>query len=234
MKTLVVLFSIIALAFTPDGTNEFFERADSFFSKHVENGLIDYRGVDQTELSALVEDIATYNLDGVSDNEALAFYINAYNVLTIKNIIDNQLPKSPLDVPGFFDAVKHNVAGNSYTLNGIENDIVRPRFGDARIHFALVCGAVGCPPLTKEAFRPETLSKQLDKRTRAALNSPNFIKVDSEAGTLQLSEIFKWYLVDFGGSLESAHGYINKYRNNPIPDQYAKSYYTYDWKLNTQ
>jgi len=154
--------------------------------------------------------------------------------LTIKNVIDNNIPSSPLDVPGFFDTVKHTVAGKSVTLNNIENDIVRPRFGDARIHFALVCGAVGCPPLTKDAFRPATVSSQLERLTRAALNSSSFLKVNTDAQTLQLSEIFKWYLVDFGDSLDSALGYINKYRDNPIPSQYDKSYYTYDWKLNAQ
>jgi len=195
---------------------------------------VDYKAIDHTELNALADEIASYPLEGSSKDEALAFYINAYNILTVKNVLDNNIPASPLDVSGFFDGIEHNIAGKSMTLNNLENDVIRPQYGDARIHFALVCGAVGCPPLTKDAFRPATLSKQLDKRTRAAMNSSSFLRVDTQAQTLQLSEIFKWYLEDFGGSLESAHGFINQYRDNPVPDQYTKTYYTYDWKLNIQ
>jgi len=233
MKTTLLIF-VSLFAQLADGTSDFFDRADAFFSKHVENGLVDYKNIDRAELSALTEEIASFHLADNSSDEALAFYINAYNILTIKNVLDNDMPGSPLDVPGFFDEINHTIAGKSLTLNNLENDVIRPRFKDARIHFALVCGAVGCPPLTKDAFHPSTLSKQLDKRTRAAMNSSYFTRVDSEAMTLQLSEIFKWYLVDFGDSLESAHGFINRYRNNPIPDQYTKTYYTYDWKLNSQ
>jgi len=234
MKSFLLSLLIGLFAIQADGDQDFFERADTFFSKYVSNNLVDYRSIDRSELSALADEIAKYPLEGANKDETLAFYLNAYNILTIKNVLDNGIPDSPLDVKGFFDTVQHNVGGKSMTLNNLENDIIRPKYGDARIHFALVCGAVGCPPLTKDAFRPSTLSKQLDKLTRSALNSASFLRVDQEAKTLQLSEIFKWYLVDFGGSLESAHGFINKYRHNPIPDQYTKSYYSYDWKLNIQ
>ncbi|MEM6377537.1 MAG: DUF547 domain-containing protein, partial [Bacteroidota bacterium] len=171
-------------------------------------------------------------LDGLSAAEKQAFYINAYNLLVIEGAASNYPLKSVLDIGGFFDAKKKTVAGKKMTLNQLEKDRLLKVYKDARFHFVLVCGAIGCPPITNFAYRPETLEQQLATQTRKALNDPSFIRVDNSAKTVKLSQIFEWYPGDFGGSKSSAIEFINRYRNTAIPSDYKISFYTYDWTVN--
>ena len=79
--------------------------------------------------------------------QRLTFWINAYNALAIKGVLDNYPLKRVMDVEGFFDKVKYDIAGVEYTLNDIEKRVIRPTFGDLRIYFTLVCASVSCPNL---------------------------------------------------------------------------------------
>lgn len=235
----ILRISIIALLFTFAGTtmqgqNAFFDETSTFLSENVKSGKVDYSSIaaDRTELDKLVTMIADYN--SIGKEKDLAFYLNAYNVLVIKSVVDNYPIKSPLDVPGFFDKTLHNVCGQEITLNGIENDIIRPVYGDARVHFALVCAAKGCPKIKGKAFTPSNYKLVLDGNTKAAMNDRAFIKVDEGNKTVQISKIFEWYKVDFGTTDQDLIDYINRYRDTPIPSDYALSYYEYDWSLNVQ
>ncbi|WP_298900532.1 DUF547 domain-containing protein [uncultured Psychroserpens sp.] len=231
---LVILSFFASLNFGfSQSTSEFFKAADAFFKTNVSNGKVAYSKINNNKealntLATLAETVS------VSKNDAKtyqAFWINAYNISVIKGIIDNYPIKSPLDKKGFFDKTKYKIAGETITLNDIENKKLRAQFGDARFHFVLVCGAVGCPPLINKAYLPNTLEAQLQKQTEIALNNSSFIKV--KKNKVELSEIFKWYKEDFvkkGTEID----YINTFRTDKIAPKSKVSYYTYNWNLNKQ
>lgn len=213
----------------------FYERMDAFLDAYVRQGLVDYARIKQEAATDLwVEEIASANLQGLSDAERQAFLINAYNLLVVHAAAEAYPLRSVLDVVGFFDKATHNIAGQTMTLNELEKIHLLKAYGDPRFHFVLVCGALDCPPIAPEAYRPERLEQQLEQRTHLALNDPSFIRVDETQSRAELSQIFEWYASDFGGSRASARDYINRYRETPIPEDYALGFYPYDWSLNAQ
>jgi len=113
-------------------------------------------------------------------------------------------------VTGFFDGRKVTVAGEQLTLTNMEKKHLLKPYNDARLHFVLVCGALGCPPITNFAYRPALLDQQLDQQTKLALNDPTFLKVNGSK--TQLSQIFKWYVNDFGGNKGAIIDFINQYK----------------------
>lgn len=233
---ILVFLSMSSAAFAQGSSKDFFKAADAFFKKHVNNGLVTYELIhqDRSELDALNKQLDEMDLKALDANTKKAVLINAYNIWVITNVIDNYPIKSPMDVPGFFDRIKHSVGGNSWTLDHLENKELRPTYKDARFHFVLVCGAKGCPPIVNFAYVPEKLDDQMDQQTKNALNNPEFIKTDSRTNQAYLSEIFKWYEGDFKMDHPNVLSYINSYRENKIPDDYKVSYYPYDWQLNIQ
>lgn len=224
---------LFLLSLNIQAQNSFFNDADKFFHNYVQSGKVDYKGIakDGTSIKNLMDQIRSYKLEGTSEKEQLAFYINAYNVLVIQNILDNSPLKSPLDKEGFFDKIDFVVAGKEINLNELENSIIRPVFKDPRIHFVLVCGAKGCPPLISKAYFPSSLEEQLNTQTRAAMNSTYFTRIQGESA--QLSQIFNWYAVDFGNNDKEILQFINKYRDQKIELNSSVSYYEYDWNINT-
>jgi len=124
------------------------------------------------------------------------------------------------------------VAGELLTLENIEKQKLMAVYKDPRLHFVLVCGALGCPQLADFAYWPKQLDKQIEERTRKTLNSSYFIRVDSDNKNVLLSQIFKWYASDFLDKSSSIVSFINQYRTNPIPSEYSLDYYEYDWSIN--
>ncbi|MEM6725691.1 MAG: DUF547 domain-containing protein [Bacteroidota bacterium] len=209
----------------------FFDQTEAFFKKYVQFGLVNYPALQENqELENLIEQVGTIDLKDVSDQTRKAFLINAYNLHVIHKVAQQYPIRSVQDVNGFFDPQKVKVAGMQLSLSKLENELLLKDYRDARLHFVLVCGAIGCPPITDFDYRPELLEDQLEQQTRLAINNPEFIKV--EGNEVQLSEIFKWYASDFGGSKTAVLSYINAYRNQPISAEAKVSYYTYDWSLN--
>lgn len=239
MKKHLLAFLLIAITSSLFASkaklSTFLNDADSFLKTHVVSGKVKYASIksNQTTLNNLTSQIQNMSLHGFSNDEKKAFYINAYNITVIKSVIKNYPLANPLDVEGFFDAIKHNIAGESITLNDIENNKVRI-YKDARIHFALVCAAKGCPSIVNYAYRPEKLNTQLQERAESSLNDPNFVRVKPNANAIYISEIFKWYKQDFLDEASSLVNYINKYRKstNQLPSKYSVNNYPYNWKLN--
>ncbi len=215
----------------PADLNEFFSNSNTFFGKYVSNGKVDYAliGKQKAELVTLINMIEKADVSKADKNTKTAFYLNAYNLLTINSVVMNMPIKSPLDVKGFFDAKPHNIAGNMITLNDIENKFLRP---DPRVHFALVCAAIGCPKLMSEAYMPDKVQTQLINQTKKAMNDASFIKVDDSAKTVAISQLFDWYKDDFVNNTGTVINFINKFRNTPIPADYTITFYNYDWNLN--
>ena len=230
-KILALAFLLFAnLVFGMD-KQHFFIQSDSFIRQNVEDGLVKYKqiGKNAAEIHELVSYVSKADLSSFSSMEKLAFYINAYNLLVIKQIVDNYPVESPMSIPGFFDINKQLVAGEKLTLNDLENKKIRT-YKDARIHFVLVCAAMGCPKLANFSYQADKLEDQLTRRTELAMNDPAFLK--RQDSNVQLSEIFNWYRQDFGESDKDLINFINKFRKNPLPEKSKLNYYTYNWTLN--
>lgn len=234
--TLTTVFAFIYVAVQAQGLSQFNQEVDTFLGKYVSNGNVDYKAIKDNfnDVDRLYKSLATVDLKNASANEQKAFYINAYNIIVIHQIAKYYPLKSALDRNGFFDKVRHSVAGESLTLDHIEKGKVILKFKDPRVHFAFSCAAKGCPELANFAFRADKLDAQLDERTKNSLNNPEFIKINEGDMSVDLSMIFKWYNKDFTMSEPSVLAYVNKYRTKKIPASYAVDFYDYDWSLNIQ
>ncbi|AJR02547.1 DUF547 domain-containing protein [Siansivirga zeaxanthinifaciens] len=231
--TIVLLF--ITIAIQAQDINMFFSKADAFFNSHVSNGKVAYdKIIDKPEaLNEALKLAKTISVDKSDTKNYQAFWINAYNLSVIKGLIDLYPIKSPLDKPGFFDKITHNLAGVNITLNDIEHKLLRAQFNDARFHFVLVCGAVGCPPLINKAYLPNTLEAQLEGQTKKAING-DFIKVNDKKNRVEVSQIMEWYKEDFTMKGKDEIDFINKYRTEKLEGKWKVSYFPYNWTINKQ
>ncbi|WGK65405.1 DUF547 domain-containing protein [Croceiramulus getboli] len=226
---IVLVFSWVAPA---QNVSQFFDEADALFAKYVNNGRVNYQAIksdpellDQAlrtaaSLQVSISDPATYQ----------AFWINAYNLATIKGVVENYPLKSPLDVKGFFDKKTYTLAGESLTLNAIENDKLRAEFDEPRFHFVLVCAARSCPPIINKAYRPDRLEQQLQSQTVKALNDNQFLRVDGNS--VQFSQIMEWYKEDFTRNGRTLIQFTNQYRKSRLPLKASTGFYPYNWRLN--
>ncbi len=229
---LLLLLSFVGYGpvLTAASPEQFIDDADALLGKYVRVGRVDYAGLKAADaLAPLVKQIAEVDLRGLPEVQGKAYLINAYNILVIERAVAHYPLASVQDVGGFFDGHKQTVGGKQLTLNELERRILK-EYEDARLHFVLVCGATGCPPITTFAYRAEKLEEQLEAQTRTALNDDKFIR--TEGTDVQLSQIFDWYEGDFGGSKKSVLDWINGYRATPLPTDARVAYYTYDWSLN--
>jgi hypothetical protein len=188
----------------------------------------------------------------------LAWAIDAYNFLVIRKVADHAgawraaaPPTSVQQLGGphgdFFSSPATSIEDRPYSLNDFEKSFVFPGRGtakpgpyalDPRAHFALVCGARGCPPLEPRAFLSESLEAQLDHATRESLASPRHLKWDPRSRRLEASEIFEWYAADFGGA-RGALAFIRKYGPAEVRSAIDRGEVTsisgfipWDWELN--
>ena len=223
----LIIIMLLSINATAQDTT-FFSKTDAFLKKYVSDNKVDYNAIkkNSSELDEILKIIADYELTK-DENTNKAFLVNAYNLLVIKGISTKFPVKSPLDITGFFDKSMYTIVGKKVTLNDIENKMLRAKYNDARLHFVLVCGANGCPPLMSEAYVPKTLEAKLDQQASKALNNPNFIKVSGDK--IQLSQIFEWYKEDFKNKEIE---FINSFRENKLNPKSKFSYYPYDWSLN--
>lgn len=234
-QLIVVLIVLISLEGFAQDLNAFFNKADAFFKTYVSNGLVAYSSIHSNPeslngLLKMAEDISVTKND--ADNYQ-AFWINAYNLSVIKGVIDNYPTNSPLDNKGFFDKTTYSLGGKQITLNDIEHKLLRAQFNDARFHFVLVCGAVGCPSLINQAYLPGTLDAQLEKQTKLAING-SFLIVDTKKKRVQASQIMEWYKGDFTMNGKTEIDFINTYRTEKLDSKYKLSYFPYDWNVNKQ
>ena len=231
---LVILWFFLGASPTyAQSTSEFFSKTNSFLKMHVKEGRVDYKTIknDPSQLDELLDLAQNISISKANTKDYQAFWINGYNLLVIKGIVENYPLKSPLDVAGFFDKAKHDIGGENITLNDIENKLLRGNFPDEpRFHFVLVCAGLGCPPIIDSGYLPSTLNAQLEKQTKKALNDPNFIQV--EKVKVKISQIFEWYKGDFTQNGQSLVVFINQYKTDKLPEGAKISYYPYDWTLN--
>ena len=204
---------------------------DKLLRKHVgADGRVNYKGfkTDKAALDAYLKSLAD-NLpaDSWGRAEKMAYWINAYNAFTIDLVTDHYPLKSIMDLDGgkTWDLKRIELGGKKYSLNQIENDILRPVFKDSRIHFALNCAARSCPPLMNRAFSADNLETMLEQRTRRFVNNPKYNSI--AAGKATVSRIFEWYAADFG----DLRAFLYRYTKVKL-EAGAIGFAEYDWNLN--
>lgn len=203
---------------------------DALLRKHVSSsGSVNYAGFksDVSKLDAYIANLAANPVqDSWSRNDKLAYWINAYNANTIKLIVNNYPVSKITDLEGGkpWDKKWIKLGSKTYSLNNIENDIIRPQFKEPRIHFAVNCAAKSCPTLMNKAWLPNNLESDFAKMTKAFVNNSSYNEISSGGATV--SKIFEWYGEDFG----DVKAFINKYSNTKINGDLK--FKEYDWSLN--
>lgn len=210
---------------------DFSSDMDAFLQKNVKNGLVDYKGIKAapSEMNALLNQVN--RSQKYSGDHEKAFLINAYNLFVIKGIVDHYPVAGPTKIDGFFDKNTFSLRGEKTTLNKLEKETLAKQFPDPRLHFALVCAAIGCPKLAASAYTAKNLDKELEQQTRNVINDRDFIHVNG--ANLEVSQIFDWYAGDFGGK-ENIVPFIQKYHLLKVKFNPEYSFYEYDWSLNEQ
>ena len=208
----------------------------AYFAKFIdENGNVNYGAIKRNplEIKSLAHRYETFDISSAADRDREAFYLNAYNVMVISEVAAHYPTTSVQKIPGFFDKNLVTVAGEKMTLNDLETKKLREPFHDPRVHFALVCGAKGCPRFNRQAFVGNQVDAQLTIQARKVLQDPKFIRVDDKNKKVLVSEIFKWFEPDFKATGKTTLAYINQFRDSKqIPTTYTVDNYTYDWALN--
>jgi hypothetical protein len=209
--------------------------------KYVKNGWVNYQGFKNEEgkLDRYLKVVEETHTENLSRSEQFAFYINAYNAWTIKLILSEypgvasikdlgSILKSP------WKKKFCRIDGDLVTLDHIEHGILRPRFRDPRVHFAVNCASKSCPPLISEPYLGSTLDQQLDDTVRAFVNDPEHNRFEGD--TLYASKIFKWFAKDFD---HDVYGFFLQYAENDLKkvlatkrDMARVKYLDYDWSLN--
>lgn len=184
---------------------------------------------DTTALDNYIEDLeANPPAEYWSKNDSLAYFINAYNAVTVKLILDNYPLKSirRLITPWRFK--RFTLHNKSVSLNHIEHGILR-KMNEPRIHFAINCASASCPKLSNQAYVSHSLTAQLEEATRNFITDPSKNRIT--ANKLSLSRIFQWFARDFGSKRERV-AFIQRYSKIPIEVDAAVNFISYDWTLN--
>ncbi len=210
---------------------------DDLLKKYVSSsGKVNYAGfkTEKAELDKYIKELQSIysKVDSWNKNKRLAYWINVYNAVTVKLITDNYPLKSIQDLNGGkpWDLKLINLGGTSYTLNVIENKIIRPKYNEPRIHFAVNCAAKSCPKIMNKAWTEDNIQRYLTKQTKAFLANTSQNKI--AADKVVLSKIFDWYKVDFGGDNTKLIEFINKYSDVKVNDNATVTFNEYNWELN--
>ena len=163
-----------------------------------------------------------------SKDAQLAYWINAYNAVTVQLILDNYPIKSIQELDSPWDTKLFYTSGIGYTLNEIEHGILR-KMNEPRIHFAINCASKSCPKLQKSAFWSSKLDEQLEKSTYEFLNDSSMNIINKQS--IQLSKIFDWFGEDFGDKTQKIE-FVSRYTKVDIDQQAKLTYIPYNWSLN--
>jgi len=222
-------------------------------AKHVEDDAFDYKALkkEPVALNAYLASLEAVKLDDFSrwsKLERYAFWIDAYNAYTVKRVVDAYPIASIKDLGDekvsvwdrdfiALGSLAPDLKKSKLTLNDIENKILRPEFKDARVHAAINCASVGCPPLRNEAFVAERLDKQLDDSTKRWIADTRRNRFDAKKNTIEVCQVFDWFKDDFVRDAKSVQAWIAKYA--PADQAWLANaskpeikYVEYSWKLN--
>lgn len=159
----------------------------------------------------------------------LAYYLDTYNALAMWNVVHGRW--KPAQKIRFFYLTRLELDGDKMSLYSLENHVIRP-LGDSRVHFALNCMVRGCPRLPREPWSADRLDAELGAAARLFVNEPRNVELVPEQRVVRLSSIFDFYPADFLAQAPSLVAYVNRYRAQPIPEDYEVEFIPYDWTLN--
>jgi hypothetical protein len=229
------------------------------------DGRVDYAALraERSGLDRYLEQLAAESPDSAPERfptteDRLAYWINAYNATVVELVLAHYPIQSVRDVrapllafflpteSGFFLFQRFELGGSRTSLYSLENRLIRRRFAEPRVHFALNCASLGCPRLPRDAFRGERLDEQLERETRRFLGEERNLRIDHVRREVSLSSIFDWYRDDFIAWLSARHPeapqtLVEYVRWNAPPEQRAELtrardydvvFVPYDWRLN--
>ena len=216
---------------------------DELLKRHVtDEGLVNYQGfmTDSVQLTAYIELLSNNapNDSNWSEDDQMAYWINLYNAATIDLVLKHYPVESIKDIGSSIQVPFVNtpwdiqfieIAGKQYDLNNIEHNILRKKWAEPRIHFAINCASYSCPELRREAYEGALLQRQLDEQARAFINDD--FRNDITEQSAELSKIFDWFSGDFG-KLMPLRDFINQYADQKISEETKITYKEYNWKLN--
>lgn len=250
MRLVSLVFAIAILAGTVPTAAQDHADLTALLTRYVQprsDGVdgVDYdRWRDHTEDRKALEDyvvrLEATPVSTLGDADRFAFWANLYNAVTVRLILDENPKKSIREIRphsfafGPWGAKRVTVEGERLSLDNIEHDILRARFGDPRIHYALNCASVGCPNIRTEAWESATLEADLDAAARAYINHPRGATVTDRG--LRISKIYKWYREDFGDSDEGVIAHLLQYADDDLRQAIEARPrirgHEYDWDLN--
>ncbi len=208
----------------------------------IQLNLVDYEALKtDPDYTKALDELAAARPEALGSEAArFAFWVNAYNLLAIKAVVDRYPVKSIRDGGGWLTSIwKTKVgvaAGRERALDEIEHEILRREFREPRVHFAIVCASLSCPDLRREPYTAEGLEAQLDDATRSFLaNSTKGLALDGSRRSARVSMIFKWFAVDFSpGVAEFIRAHVEASRAAGLAGLTAANltYLDYDWSLN--
>ena len=208
------------------------------------DGNVNYKGFakDSLQLKSYLGALVAHppDADAWSKEEQLAYWINAYNAFTIQLILEHYPLKSIKDIGSSiqipfvnspWDIKFIEIGDIKLDLNNIEHSILRKKFNEPRIHFAVNCASFSCPKLRAEAYVADRLEEQLQEQATAFINNPNYNKINKDQ--IEISKIFSWFSGDFtkNGSLIN---FLNQYSKVKIDENAEIDYLDYNWSLNEQ
>ncbi len=211
---------------------------DGVLAENVKDGYVDYPAIARNvRFTKYLESLAEFNLDSLSDDkEKLAFWLNVYNALVIKNIIDGKSPNGMMDHMTFFRS-NIKVGGRGFDLNAIEGDILR-KFKDPRVYFGIVPATSSAPKLRSQAFNGEEVDQQLEAAARDFINDKRRNRFSAALQAAKLSKIFEEHRDEFGKTdkqlLTYVAGYVNDEEVAKILKRgtYAVKFMDYDATIN--
>lgn len=208
---------------------------------------VDYGRVsssDRERLRTYLQMLAGTAVSKHGRNAQLAYWVNLYNALTVSVVLDHYPVTSIRDIgslpPPFsrgpWSRRLIHVEGQALSLDDIEHRIVRPAWGDPRVHYIFNCASLGCPNLPLRALTARIIEKELERAAADFVNHPRAVSVSS--GKLTVSSIYRWYAEDFGGSEQTVIDHLHRYARPDLAAQISEireiSAYRYDWNLNDQ
>lgn len=244
-EKIYIIITMLVLIGTTGGDGICGDVDNSIFAdlldNYVTDGVVDYAGLkkDESRLDAYLRVLEGVGIGTIDRDAQFAFYINAYNAWTLKLILSGYPGIESIKDLGtvFKSPWKKEIVridGRLTTLDHVEHGILRPRFKDARVHFAINCASRGCPPLITEPYQGDILEQQLDAVTGAFLNDPEYNRL--EGNILYVSRIFKWFKEDFNKDIV---GFFLKYAKGTLEEGLEAGkgsikikYLDYDWSLN--
>jgi hypothetical protein len=208
-----------------------------------EEGNVDYLGLkNDIWFHEQLTKLKTTNPKKLSHNEEFAFWLNAYNFFTLEGVL-KKLEKNPnwkgntnlLEKARFFYLQRFQVEKQKLSLATIENKILRKKFKDPRIHFAINCASASCPVIPGRIFTADYLDTLLDSLTKNFITNEKHVNYKKEEKAVYLNPIFKWYKKDFDAA-DGVINFINKYveEDKAIPNDTEIKYFVYDWTINRQ